>query len=40
MTHTDHLIPVRKVASILGIGISTAWLRCETKKGFPAPIRL
>lgn len=40
MTHTDHFIPVHKVASILGIGISTAWLWCETKKGFSAPIRL
>jgi len=40
MTHNDHLIPVTKVASILGIGVSTAWLWCTTKAGFPAPMRL
>jgi predicted DNA-binding transcriptional regulator AlpA len=37
MTHTDHLIPVTKVATILGIGVSTAWLWCTTKAGFPTP---
>ena len=40
MTHTDHLIPFCKVESILGIEISNAWLWCETKKDFSAPIRL
>jgi predicted DNA-binding transcriptional regulator AlpA len=40
MTHTDHLIPVTNVANILGIGVSTAWLWCTTKAGFPVPMRL
>jgi len=40
MTYNDHLIPVTKVASILGIGVSTAWLWCTTKAGFPVPTRL
>jgi len=40
MTHTDQFISVAKVASILGIGVSTAWLWRTKKAGFPAPMRL
>jgi predicted DNA-binding transcriptional regulator AlpA len=40
MTHTDQFISVKQVSNILGIGVSTAWLWCNSKPAFPKAIKL
>lgn len=37
MTHNDRFIPVKQVAGILGIGVSTAWLWASNNPSFPEP---
>ena len=40
MTHNDRFIPVKQVANILGIGVSTAWLWSSNNPTFPGAIHL
>jgi predicted DNA-binding transcriptional regulator AlpA len=39
MTHTDQFISVKQVSTILGIGVSTAWLWRNSKPAFPKAIK-